>query len=386
MEAPHDRPRAGEAAVALAEAPGDAAAAGFIPVYEPGLGPLEREYVLRCLDSGWISSKGGFVGRFEQELAAWTGHRHGVAVCNGTAALHVALLGVGVGPGDEVIVPTLTYVASVNAIAYAGAKPVFVDCDAETWQMDPAAVAAAVGPRTAAILAVHLYGQPCDTPALHAVAARHGLAVVEDAAEALGSATPLGHVGAGSDAATLSFYGNKTLTTGEGGMVLTHRADVAERVAKLKGQGLAGEDPYWHDEVGFNYRMTNICAAIGCAQLQRLDGVLARKRAIAARYRERLPGLAFQATRPGTVHSHWMVCLRLPEPKRRDAVRWSLLRRGIETRPVFHPVHRMPMHGGAAEDFPVSSAVAAAGLNLPSHPGLADAQVDRVAASLREAL
>ena len=262
-----------------------------IPVAAPVLAGREREYVLDCLDTTWISSTGRYVTAFEEGFAEFCGMRHAIGCCNGTVAVHLALLAAGVGPGDEVIVPTLTYVASANPILYQGATPVFVDSEPETWNMDPEAVASAITPRTKAIVVVHLYGHPADMDPIVAVAREHGVAVVEDAAEAHGAEYKGRRAGALGDVATFSFYGNKIITTGEGGMVLCDDDAVATLVRQLRGQGQDPQRRYWFPIVGFNYRMTNVAAAIGLGQLEMIDWHLERRREIAAWYAEELDGV-----------------------------------------------------------------------------------------------
>lgn len=356
-----------------------------IPVYQPDLGGNEKRYVNECLDSGWISSRGRFVGEFEARFAERVGIGHAASVCNGTVALHLALLALGLGAGDEVIVPTLTYIASVNAIAYTGAKPVFVDSDRASWQMDPADVERHITPATRAIMAVHLYGQVCDLPALRAIADKHRLFLVEDCAEAFGSLHSGRHAGTYGDISTFSFFGNKTITTGEGGMVVTDDKTLAERARHYKGQGLAAHREYWHDVIGYNYRMTNIAAAIGLAQLERCDTFLEQKQRVAARYANacrELP-LEFHAEQPNTRHSHWMVSALVPRPEQREPLRQALAAAGIETRPVFYPVHTMPMYASQFRRHPVAEDLAWRGINLPSYPGLTDAQIDAIAEVMR---
>lgn len=359
-----------------------------IPIYQPDLGPAERANVLACLDSTWISSKGEFLSRFEGDFARYTGAAFATGVCNGTVALHLALLALGIGPGDEVIVPTLTYIASANAVAYTGATPVFCDSEADTWQMAADDVSARITARTRAILPVHLYGGACDMAALCALAREHDLFVIEDCAEAIGTRIAGRHVGTFGDIATFSFFGNKTITTGEGGMVTTQDMTLLDRAVHFKGQGLAAHRQYWHDVIGYNYRMTNICAAIGVAQLERADDFLAGKRRVAARYRETLAGLpvTFQAAMPGTEHSHWMVALTLPEAAERDPLRDALEAAGIETRPVFFPIHTMPMYAQRFQSHPRAEHIARRGINLPSWPGLPDAAIDRIAGVIRRFL
>lgn len=356
-----------------------------IPVYRPELGGNEMAYVQQCLESTWISSKGEFIDRFQGDFARFIGTEHVVAVTNGTVALHLALLGVGIGPGDEVIVPTLTYVAPVNAIRYAGATPVFADADAQTWQIDPSHVARLITPRTRAVLAVHTYGQACDLAALGALCRKHGLRLIEDCAEAFGTRVGTRHVGTFGDVATFSFFGNKTVTTGEGGMVVSRDAKVHALICKLRGQGLAGEKEYWHDVVGYNYRITNICAAIGVAQMERADELIARKRSLAEKMRAAMADLplTFHLEQPGTTHSFWMISALARDEAERDSLRKSLRLEGVETRPVFHPAHTLPMYAANQTGLDVSVDLAARGLNLPSWPGLTDAQVEEIAAIAR---
>ncbi len=353
-----------------------------IPVYQPDLSGNEKKYVNECLDSTWISSKGEFLQKFERRFAEATGVKRATAVSNGTVAIHLALLALGVGPGDEVIVPTLTYVASVNPILYVGAKPVFVDSLPGTWQMDPADVEKKITPRTRAIIAVHLYGHPCDMEPIMRIVREHRLLLLEDCAEAMGSRYRGQHVGSFGHMAAYSFFGNKTVTTGEGGMVVTNDETLFDRALHFKGQGLARDREYWHDVVGYNYRMTNICAAIGLAQLERLEAILERKREVARRYREALQGLpvALHAESPGVFHSYWMCSILVDDPEDRDPLREALLDAGIETRPVFYPVHTMPMYAGHFESHPVAEDIARRGINLPSWPGLAPEQIREIAA------
>ena len=351
-----------------------------IPIYQPALTGREREYVNDCLDSTWISSKGKYIPLFEEGFARAVGVKHAASVCNGTVALHLALVALGIGPGDEVIVPTLTYIASVNAIAYTGATPVFADSLPDTWQMDPADVARKMTPRTRAIMAVHLYGHPCDMTALCAIAKEHKVFLVEDCAEAIGTLYQGRHVGGFGDIGTFSFFGNKAITTGEGGMVVSNDKTLHERMVHYKGQGLAAHREYWHDVIGFNYRMTNICAAIGLGQLEQLEGFSARKRELAERYRCNLAGsgVTFHAEAPGTTHSYWMCSILVEQAAQRDPLREHLAKCGIETRPLFYPVHTMPAYAGSYQQHPVAEDLGWRGINLPSWPGLTDAQVDYI--------
>lgn len=355
-----------------------------IPLYQPDLGGNEKRYVLECLDSTWISSKGDFISEFENQFARYSRTKHALGVCNGTLALHLALVTLGIGPGDEVIVPTLTYIAAVNAIAYTGATPVFVDSLRETWQIDPADVRRKITSRTKAIMAVHLYGQPCEMDALTQIAKEDHLFLVEDCAESFGAKYNDRLVGTFGDMAAFSFYGNKTITTGEGGMVVTNDDELAERARLFKGQGLAAEREYWHEVIGYNYRMTNICAAIGLAQLERADEFLSRKRKLAERYQQRLAQLPIElhVEAPNTTHSYWMVSVLVTNPADRDRLRAHLRERGIETRPLFYPVHTMPMYATQGPSFPIAEDLARRGINLPSWPGLTAAQVDMIVSEI----
>jgi len=357
----------------------------FIPIYRPDLGGNVKKYVNECLDTSWISSRGRFVAEFEEQFAQRISVRHAASVCNGTVALHLALVALGVGPGDEVLVPTLTYIASVNAIAYTGATPVFVDSLRSTWQMDPEDVRRHITARTRAIMAVHLYGQSCDMQALSDIAREHRLFLVEDCAEAFGTKFAGQHAGVFGDISTFSFFGNKTITTGEGGMVVTNDKTLNERARHFKGQGLAAHREYWHDVVGYNYRMTNIAAAIGLAQLERADEFILHKRELARRYAEALRDLPVElhSEAAGTTHSYWMVSILVQEATDRDLLRAHMSAAGIETRPVFYPVHTMPMYSQSYRKHAVAEDLAWRGINLPSWPGLSAEQVEVVAASIR---
>lgn len=357
-----------------------------VPVYQPSLSGREKEYVNDCLDSSWISSKGAYIQRFEAAFAKRVGVGHAASVCNGTVAIHLALVALGIGPGDEVIVPTLTYIASVNAIKYTGATPIFVDSCKDTWQIDPKDVRAKITPKTRAVMAVHLYGHPCDMDELLAISAEHDLFLVEDCAEALGTLYKGKHVGSFGHISTFSFFGNKTITTGEGGMVVTNDTTLNDRVVHFKGQGLAAHRQYWHDVVGYNYRMTNICAAIGLAQLEQMDGFLAKKRILAERYKAGLQGLPLSVHGEfGEVyHSYWMVSILLEDASRRDALKEFLAAKGIETRPLFYPVHTMPMYCERFQRHPVAEYLGWRGMNLPSWPDLPLETVDEICAAIRE--
>jgi perosamine synthetase len=361
-----------------------------IPVAAPVLEGNEEHYVLDCLRSSWISSKGKYIDRFEQAFAEYCQVRHAISCCNGTVALHVALLALGVGPGDEVIVPTLSYVATANAVSYCGAVPVLADVCPRTWNLDPEQIAARITPRTRGIVVVHLYGLPADMQAIRAVADRHGLFVLEDAAEAHGAEYQGQRVGGIGDAGTFSFYGNKIITTGEGGMVVTNDDALARKVRLLKGQGVDPQRTYWHPVIGYNYRMTNIAAAIGLAQLERIDELLARRLDVAAWYKDLLHGvrcLEIQQELPGARHVWWMFSVVLPAAlaPQRDGLREHLQRLGIETRPVFYPMHVLPPYAQAMTPsaYPNADRIAEGGINLPTWPGMSREDVRFVVDALQ---
>jgi perosamine synthetase len=361
----------------------------LIPVAEPALVGNERVYVLDCLESTWISSRGAYITRFERAFAEFCGVRHAITCSSGTAALHLALLALGIGPDDEVIVPTLTYVATANAVGYCGARAVFVDSEPATWNLNPDALESCITPRTKGIIAVHLYGHPADMRAVEQVARRHGLFIIEDAAEGLGAVERGRRVGAIGDMATFSFYGNKILTTGEGGMVTCHDDLLAGRVRRFKEQGITAGRPYWAEIVGYNYRMTNIAAAIGLAQIERIDWHLQRRRENADCYRAALGGcraLMLAGEQPWAKPACWMNCVLLAEdaPLDQSELMAALAERGIETRPFFYPLHTLPIYRDSVQEqrFPVAESVASRGINLPSSALLTAAEIAFVAQTL----
>lgn len=356
----------------------------MIPVYQPHLGGREKEYVNQCLDSTWISSRGEFISRFEIGFADYIGADHATTVSNGTVALHLAMAALGIGSGDEVIVPTLTYIASVNTIMQTGASVVYAESLADTWNVSVADIKARITPNSKAVMVVHLYGLACDMDAIVALCKEHNLLLIEDCAEAFGSLYKGRHVGTFGDVATFSFFGNKTITTGEGGMVVCKDKEVHDRACHLKSQGVSKTREYWHDELAYNYRMTNICAAIGLAQLERADETIAQKRQLADWYREALEGLplSLHAEPEGYRHSYWMCSILLDDAAQRQPLRDRLKENGVETRPLFPPAHTMP-HCKTEEDFPVAQSLGSRGVNLPSYPTLTREQVQQVADEIR---
>jgi len=356
------------------------------PVYQPSLGGNEKKYVNECLDSTWISSKGKFINQFETAFSEFLGIKYSTGVPNGTIALHLALLTLGIGAGDEVIVPAFTYIASVNAIAYTGAKPVFVDSLYDTWLVDPEDIKRKITPATKAIMPVHLYGHVCDMDAIKKIAADNSLFIIEDVAEAFGSKYKGTFAGNFGDISAFSFFGNKTITTGEGGMVCTNDKTLYDRMVHFKGQGLAKYREYWHDVLGYNYRMTNICAAIGLAQLERADEIIAKKRKIFEWYNTNLNGLPLDMHRENedVFHTYWMVNLLTRTAEERDNLREFLKENGVETRPTFYPAHTMPMYTSKFQRHPVAEDIGWRGINVPSYPDLSEEDVDNICKVIRE--
>jgi len=362
-----------------------------ISVAQPVLNGNERKYVLDCLDTNWISSVGKYITAFEESFARFCGVKHAIATNNGTTALHLSLVALDLRPGDEVIIPTVTYIATANAVRYCGATPVLVDVEAATMNIDPAEIEGKITSKTKGIIPVHLYGHPAEMETVNAIARKHNLWVVEDAAEAHGAEVGGRKVGSISTCATFSFFGNKIVTTGEGGMVTTNSDALAQKLRLFRGQGMDLSRRYWFPVVGYNYRMTNIQAAIGLAQMETIEKSLADRATLANWYAQALAGVEDQIVLPKEVESvkqvHWMynIFLRDGDAMRRDAVMRKLDEVGIETRPVFYPMHVLPPY---QEDtaYPVADLWAQRGINLPTHQALTKADVERVAESLKQAL
>ncbi len=361
------------------------------PVAAPDLSGNESVYVNECLSSTWISSNGCFITEFEKHVANYSNARHAIATCNGTVALHLILAALGIGPGDEVIVPSLTFVATANAVTYCGASPVFADCEPDTWRLAPASVERLLTRRTKAIVPVHLYGHPCDMDALSQIARDRKLSLVEDAAEALGAKYKGQPVGSFGRAGMFSFFGNKIATTGEGGAVVTNDDELADRCRLLRGQGMDPNRRYVHTVVGFNYRMTNIAAAIGVAQMERIDSLVGNRQRLAGWYHNRLRRtgqLTLPIETPDVEHAFWMYSLLVDRSECRDALMADMARYGVETRPFFYPIHKMPMYTEARNDkgCPVTCDVSARGLSIPSSSYLEESDADTIAAQLQESL
>lgn len=362
------------------------------PVAKPSLTDLEEKYVSDAVKSGWVSSSGPYLERFEADFSARCGTRSAVATNNGTTALHLVLAAAEIGPGDEVIVPAFTYIASANAITYCGATPVFVDIDPHTWCVDAEQVASAITARTKAVLAVDIYGHPADYPALRRICSAAGLLLIADAAESLGGRLGDTPVGALADATTFSFFGNKILTCGEGGCVTTSDDGLAQRMRLLRNQGMDPARRYFFPVIGYNYRLTNVAAAMLCAQLERCETLISRRTAIISAY-ERWAALSNVLTAPTTaesvVRAPWMSCLLVERDAgfTRDGLMAQLDELGVETRPFFPPLPGMPAYGSSAPGaHPVSEDVGRRGFNLPTYPSLKDNEVADIIGRLASAV
>ena len=353
----------------------------LIPVSQPSIAEKEIAYVTDAVSSGWVSSIGSYIEKFEKTFAEFCGVEFALATSNGTTALHLALLSLGIGEGDEVIVPDLTFIATANAVAYVGATPVMVDIDRDTLCISPASIRQAITARTRAILPVHLYGHPADMTAVTEIAREFGLVVIEDAAEAHGAMLNGKRVGSFGDCGVFSFYGNKIITSGEGGMITTDNEQIYLKAKRLRDHAMSPQKRYWHEEIGYNYRMTNLQAALGVAQLERIDSFIEKRREIMGWYRNLLgkyPVLRLNAEAAGARNVYWMVCLEVPgmTEEARAGLMAELRLRGVDSRPFFYPVSDMPMYGRA--NTPVTHQVFASGINLPSYYDITQQDVSYV--------
>ncbi|WP_432821124.1 DegT/DnrJ/EryC1/StrS family aminotransferase [Trichloromonas sp.] len=365
----------------------------MIPVNEPLLDGNEKKYLNECIDTGWISSEGPFVARFEERMAAAVGRRHGIAVCNGTVALEIAVAGLGLQPGDEVIMPTFTIISCAAAVVRRGCIPVLVDSDPFTWNMDVAQIEARINSRTRAIMVVHIYGLPVDMDPLLEIAAKYGLKIIEDAAEMHGQTYNGRPCGSFGDLSTFSFYPNKHITTGEGGMVLTDDDALAERCRSLRNLCFQAKKRFVHEELGYNFRMTNLQAALGVAQLERLEEFVARKRRMGQYYTKRLSrieGLELMLEKtPYADNIYWVYGMVLKDELPLDAAE-AMRRLGslrIGTRPFFWPMHEQPVFQKMGlfkgERHPVAERLARRGFYIPSGMALNELQMDEVAEAVK---
>jgi perosamine synthetase len=375
-----------------------------IPVNEPVVGPRETEYVLECLRTGWISSAGRFIDEFEQRWAAYCGRKYGIAVSSGTAALQIAVECLNLQPGDEVIMPAFTIVSCALAVTYANCAPVLVDSDSQTWCMDVSQIEKKITSRTRAIMPVHIYGHPVDMDSVLCLAQKHGLPIIEDAAEGHGAEYLSGRDTAGPTwrrcgsfgaLSCFSFYANKLVTTGEGGMVVTDDEGLAERARSLRNLCFQPGRRFYHESAGFNFRLTNLQAALGVAQLERMEEIVERKKSIGREYSSRLRNLDKLQLPPESAWGRnvfWMYGVVLKESAHMDAAKLAatLLQRGVETRPFFLGMHEQPVFTKRGlfrdESYPVAERIARQGLYLPSGLALTPGQLDQVCDAVAEVI
>lgn len=358
----------------------------YIPVYSPEIGEEEINSVVSSLKGGWISSKGPFVKEFEDKFASWLGVKHAISCSNGTVALQLALLSLDIKNSDEVIVPDFTFIATANAVKHVGAKPVFVDIEKESLGIDPLKIEEKITNKTKAIIPVHIYGHPANMDEIMEIAEKHDLYIIEDSAEAIGSEYKGKKTGTLGTISTFSFYGNKVITTGEGGMVVSNDAELIERCYILKEHGMSKTKRYWHDVVGYNYRMTSLQAAFGLAQLKKIDKIINKKREIAKMYIKLLSNesqIKFLHEPTWGKSVYWMNSILLPNGNYRDQIMQDLEHVGIETRPFFYPIHRMPPYL-SNERFEVSEDISSRGINLPSSHTLSMEEIEYITNNLIE--
>jgi perosamine synthetase len=354
-----------------------------IPLSNPDIDQNDVDSITDAARSGWVSSKGPYIRKFEEGFSDYIGTRFGVSTSNGTAALHLALVALGVGKGDEVLVPSLTFISPANAATYTGARAVFVDSSAKYWCIDPRRIGKAITRKTKAVIVVHLYGHPCDMDPIVEEARRHGLFVIEDCAEAHGAEYKHRKVGSLGDISCFSFYGNKIITTGEGGMCLSDDESMAERLRVLRDHGMRPDKKYMHDEVGFNYRMTNLQAALGVSQLAKIRTLIEKKREIAHRYQELfagVPGLVGPPEMDWAYSTYWLYSV-LVGRRIRDTMLSSMYESGVEVRPFFYPTHKqLPYRDGTR--LRVAEDISSRGINLPSGPRITEDDISTTAETL----
>jgi perosamine synthetase len=362
----------------------------MIPIMEPWLDQQEIDLVMDCLKSGWISSQGKYIAEFEEAFSGFCGSRFGVATSNGTTALHLALLTLGIGPGDEVIVPALSFIATANVVVYTGAKPVFADVDEKTWTLDPSGLRPLITDRTKAIIPVHLYGHPADMGPIVKLAEEYHLWVIEDAAEAHGAEYNGSKVGSLGHMGCFSFYGNKIISTGEGGMIVTDNPEWVDKARILRDHGMSKERKYWHPVLGYNFRMTNIQAAIGLGQMNKIERIIDQKRRIAQTYARGLEGVKGIVLPPEeswgkSVFWLYSILIRPETGKKRDDLIEYLHRFQVASRPVFFPMPDMPFYA-AGDHFPAAQKISEQGISLPSGSALTPEQIHTIVELIRQFL
>jgi perosamine synthetase len=363
----------------------------FIPVSEPTITKKEIEYITQAVKSGWVSSLGEFINKFEDAFAKYIGTKYALTVSNGTVGLHLALVSLGIKEGDEVIVPDLTFIATANAVKYTGATPVFADIDKDTWCISPDDIRKKVTSKTKAIIPVHLYGHPADMDPILQIAKEYELYVIEDCAEAHGAEYKGKKVGSIGHCGVFSFYGNKIITTGEGGMITTNDEKIYEKAKYLRDHAMSKEKRYWHTEIGYNYRMTNIQAALGLAQLERINEIIQKKREIFRWYQEclkDLKGVKLNPEKEWAKNVYWMVCLVNEnfDEEKRDEFMKKLKEKGIDTRPFFYPCSMMPMYKKDEFVNCIAYEIYQKGINLPSGYNLKEEDVKWIAKVIIENL
>lgn len=362
----------------------------FIPISKPSISQLEIDYVTDAVTSTWVSSLGPYIDRFEAEFATFCGVKHAIAVSNGTVALHLVLHMYGIGKDDEVIMPNLSFIATANSVLYTGAKPIFSDIDPYSLCMDPSDIEHRITAKTKAIMPVHLYGHPADMNSINTIAKKHGLLVIEDAAEAHGASIGNHRVGSLGDCATFSFYGNKNMTTGEGGMITTNDDELAKRCRYLRDHAMSKEKRYWHTEMGFNYRMTNIQAALGCAQLERIEELMRERQRIFKIYEDNLAdfgGVKLNRTETWATNSYWLICAEIEgiNEIQRDELIVKLKEKNIDSRPYFYPMSLMP-YIQTDSNTPVTFNVFTRGINLPTFVDLSSDEIYYICNALKSLL
>ena len=359
-----------------------------LPIAEPAIGEKELSYVTEAILGGWVSSAGSFITRFEKLFSEYCGAKYAIATSSGTTALHLALESLNITRKDEVIVPTFSFISTANAVCYTGARPIFIDSEQDSWNINPELIEAAITPKTKAIIAVHIYGHPAKMDAINNIASKYNLKIIEDAAEAHGALYKGHRVGNLGDIGCFSFYGNKTITTGEGGMIVTDNPKVAEKIRILRDHGMSPEKKYWHILLGYNYRMTNLQAALGVAQMEKIDSLLAAKKRISLRYSKALrnvSGINLPQDNDWAVRSTWLYTITVNTKvfgKNRDQLMEFLKSHEIDARPAFPSIHKQPIYR-TGQQLPVAEELSNTGLSLPSSVNLLDSDVNRVSTVIK---
>lgn len=363
-----------------------------ISIAMPMFNGNEKKYLNECIDTGWVSANGRFINEFQEKFAEFCGSKYAVACCNGTVTLHLALLALNIGVGDEVIMPSLTYIATANAVRYCGATPIFVDSQLDTWNIDPEELEKAITSHTKAIIPVHLYGLPANMSEIMRIAQKYNVPVIEDAAEAHGATWNGKRVGSIGTIGSFSFFGNKIITSGEGGMLVTDNEELYEKIKFLRSQGVDPNKKYWHLECAYNYRMTNMQAAVGLGQLEKIDWHLAERLRVSNLYKKHFEGLEEfiipQAVPSEATHSYWMYTIVLSDKvnKCRDEIMQIMESFNVEMRPTFYPMHVMPPYFDNKLHLENAERIGKRGINLPTHSGLQEEHIDYIVECLKTAM